>query len=72
MKFKNIVDFHKKLSAKLGKDLVYSLALDEGEIFLVISTHKSKTKRYKNKEFKTMQSCKIRTTDLDLTVNQNR
>lgn len=70
MKFKSLVDFHKKLAKKLGEDLVYSLALDHGEILLVIATHKSKTKRYKDKEYKTMQSCKIKETDFDKDINQ--
>ena len=70
MKFKSLVTFHKKLAKKLGEDLVYSLALDNEEVLLVISTHKSKTKRYKDKEYKTMQSCKIKDTDFDKDVNQ--
>lgn len=70
MKFKVLVDFHKKLAKRLGEDLVYSLALDEGKIVLVVATHKSKTKRYKDKEYKTMQSCVIKGTDFDKDVNQ--
>jgi phosphatidate phosphatase PAH1 len=70
MKFKRLVDFHTKLAKRLGNDLVYSLALDEGKVILVISTHKSKKQRYKDKEYKTMQSCQIRDIDFNKTMNQ--
>lgn len=70
MKFKHLVNFHKKLAKNLGEDLVYSLALDGDKIMLVVATHKSKTKRYKDKEYKTMQSCEIKATDFDKDINQ--
>lgn len=70
MKFKNLVNFHKKLAKNLGKDLVYSLALDSDKVILVVSTHKSKTKKYKNKEYKTMQSCEIKESDFNKDVNE--
>ena len=70
MKFKNLMSFHKKLAKNLGEDLVYSLALDQGQVLLVVSTHKSKTKKYKDKQYKTMQSCMIKESDLDKNVNE--
>lgn len=63
MKFKNLATFQKKIAERLGDDLVYSLAFDDGKFFFLISTHKSKTKRYKDKKYKTMQSCIINPSD---------
>jgi len=46
MKFKDTLILHKKLIERLGEDLVYSVAYDQGNFYLSISTHRSETQRY--------------------------
>ena len=46
MNFKSLTKLHKMLASRLGDDLVYSLALDEGEFFMAISVHKSNRVQY--------------------------
>ena len=46
MKFTDTLIIHEKLIARLGEDLVYSVAYDQGKYYLSISTHRSETQQY--------------------------
>lgn len=46
MKFLDTLILHKKLIDRLGEDLVYSVAYDQGKFYLSISTHRSETQKY--------------------------
>jgi hypothetical protein len=43
---KNILNIFKSLSKRLGEDLVYSIAYDNGKLLICISVHKSKRLTY--------------------------
>ena len=45
-KFKDITILHKRLIERLGDDLVYSIAYDQGNYYLSISTHRSTTQQF--------------------------
>lgn len=66
-KIKNYFDFHKKLQAQLGEDLVYSLAFDNGMYVLAISTHKSNTLQFNHG--RKIQTCIIDSNDLNRNIN---
>jgi len=55
MKFRKTLEFHEKVRARLGEDLVYSIAYDAGEYLLAISVHKSKTQQFSHG--RNIQSC---------------
>lgn len=46
MKFTDTLILHHKLIERLGEDLVYSVAYDQGKFYLSISTHRSETQKY--------------------------
>lgn len=68
MKFQKLLTFHRQLANKMGDDLVYSLSFDAGKVYVVISTHKSKTRRYKNG--KKIQTCQIKNEDFERDVQE--
>ena len=57
MQFKHITKLFKRLKAKLGDDLTYSIILDEGKYYIGVSTERSDTQFYMSD--KTIQYCEI-------------
>lgn len=63
MKIINSVKFLKMLQKRMGDDLVYNLVLDtDGEIYLIISAHKSKSRQMVDSQ---LHRCKLNKEDLE-------
>jgi hypothetical protein len=67
MKLQDYFDLHNKLKNNLGDDLVYSLAFDNGNYVLAVSTHKSETQQFSHG--RKIQSCIFAPVDLDADVD---